>query len=243
MDYTALKNSLAVYMVVPVANANFLAALPTIIINAENRIYRECDFISTRSTQVQALSAGNRSLTLASFTNNGQSVTFKVIQSVNVVTPAATAPDAGTRIPLGRVSRDFLDFVWPTAAASTTVPSYFTMLSDTLLTVAPTPDAAYNLEITGTFRPASMGANAGAPANTYIGDNYPDLFFNACMVDAAGYQKNFGAAVDDPRMAMTWEAKYQGTLKTAIDEAYKQKGEGDAWTPYQPSPLAAPKRS
>ena len=43
---------------------------------------------------------------------------------------------------------------------------------------------------------------------TWLGDNVPDLFFCACMVEAAGWMQNFGAQSDNPQMALSWEARY-----------------------------------
>lgn len=243
MNYTTLQSRLATFMVVPTSDANFVIVLPEIIALAENRIYRDCDFLNQRAATTVACTPNARTVTLPNVTTTAGTTPYKVVQNINAVTPTATAPDAGTRVGLQRVSRDFLDFVWPTAATATGVPQYFALLDDQTVRLAPTPDQAYNLEVVGTFRPVQMGINAGAPANTYVGDNYEDLFFAACMVAAAGYQKNFGAAADDPRMGMSWEAAYQGLVKSAVSEAFRQKGEGEAWTPYQPSPLAQPARS
>jgi hypothetical protein len=44
-------------------------------------------------------------------------------------------------------------------------------------------------------------------------------------------------------MAMSWERKYQTALATAVMEAYRQKGEGEAWTPYSAPPQAQPART
>lgn len=243
MNYATLTSRLATFAVVPASDANFLIALPQIIASAENRIYRDCNWLNQRAAVSTALTPNNRNLTLPQITTSAGNVSFKVVQSVNAITPAATAPDAGTRVPLRRVSRDFLDFVWPQATAQTGVPSMFAMLDDQTIRVAPTPDQAYNAEILGSFRPVAMGSNAGSPTNTYLGDNYDDLFFAACMVMMSGYQKNFGSMSDDPRMALSWEATYTNALKTAMGEALLQKGEGEAWTPYAPSPLAQPART
>lgn len=242
MNYTTLKSTLAVYLVVPATNANFLVALPQIIKNAEERIYRDCDFLSTRTTQTATLVSGTRTVTVPTFTDNGQTCSFKVVQSVNLITPSSTAPDSGTRTPLRLGSPDMIDFIWGTSGTTGT-PEWYAMQTDQTIVVAPTPNAAFQLEIKGTFRPASMGANGGAPANTYIGDNYEDLFFNACMVEGAGYQKNFGSQADDPSMSVSWERKYQASLASALAEAYRQKGQGDAWTPFSPPPQAQPARS
>lgn len=243
MNYATLTTRLATFAVTSPTNANFLIALPEIIEIAENRIYRECNFLNQRGSTSTALTANNRNLTLPQVTTTAGNVNFKVVQSISIITPAATAPDAGTRNYCQRVSREFLDFYWASAASSPGVPVYWSMLDDQTVRFAPSPDQTYNAEIVGSFRPVSMGSNAGVPSQTYLGDNYPDLLFAGCMVALSGYQKNFGSMADDPKMALSWEAAYQALVQTAVNEALLQKGEGEAWTPYMPSKIAQPART
>lgn len=241
MNYATLTTQLALTLGTNATGANYLAILPQIILDAEQRCYRECDFLSTRASTTLNLVASTRSYTLPTLTIGSTSgVKFLVVQSISAITPASTAPDAGTRNPVHRASRDFLDFVWPTSNTAKGLPQWFAFLDDQTVRFAPTPDAAYQAEIVGTYRPPTM---SGTVTTTYLGDTYPDLFFAACMVFGAGYQKNFGAQADDPKMAMTWEQTFQLRKQSAVPEAFRQKGEGEAWTPYQPSPLASPPRT
>ena len=232
MDYATLSNTLATFAVVSVSDTNFVIALPQIITSAENKIYRDCDFINQRAAATVDTVASTRTVTLPVATG---AQNFKVVQNINLVTPAATAPNAGTRTPLERVSRDYLDFVWPSASISKGPPQYYALLDDQTVILAPTPDAIYKLEVIGTYRPLTMSAVNTA---TYLGDNYPDLLFAACMRVLSGYQKNFGSMADDPRMALSWDQEYKELVQSAVTEAFRQKGEGESWTPYNPSPLA-----
>jgi hypothetical protein len=76
--------------------ANLNAMLINIIDYAELRIYRELDLLTTFSTLTSTMSTTNRSLAVPAG--------VIVLDSVNVITPANTAPDSGTRNPLRRTS-------------------------------------------------------------------------------------------------------------------------------------------
>lgn len=68
-----------------------------------------------------------------------------------------------------------------------------------------------------------------------------DLFVAAAMVFMSGYQKNFGAQADDPKMAMSWETQYQALLRGAMDEEARKKGEGAGYNPLRGVPGAGAK--
>ena len=71
----------------------------------------------------------------------------------------------------------------------------------------------------------------------------PDLLLSASMIFGAGYQKNFGAMADDPKMAMSWETIYQGQVKDVMIEELRKKSMSWNWQPEQPSPIAIPQPS
>lgn len=89
------------------------------------------------------------------------------------------------------------------------------MLDQDEALVGPWPDAAYTVEVVGSVRPPQLSASvATSPLSVF----FPDLLIAASMVFAAGYQRNFGSAVDDPKMAVTWESHYQALLPAAKGE-------------------------
>lgn len=220
---------------VPTSNTDFefQRFVPRVIEYAEMRIYRMFDFLATLTSQVSALTANNRNLAVPA--------TVIVIENINVITPAATAADAGVRHPLRRVSLDFLDAVYPNASLSTGVPKYFAVIGNGAATSSyvarfgPTPDAAYNAEFLGTIRPAPLSETN---STTFISVNMPDLLISASMVMVFGYQRDFGGQSDDPQKAISWEKLFNDQCTTLNIENLRQKAMSADWSSITPSPAA-----
>lgn len=197
---------------------------------AELRIYRELDLLATQTeSDSPALTPGTRTLAMP-----GGMI---IVNDISVITPANTSSATGTVNPMQRTSPSFINYFWPTNSTQAQ-PQYWSLSTDNnqnvLITLAPTPDQAYQLHYVGVVRPASLYTQT---SGTYLSLNLPDLFLAAAMVWATGgIQANFGAQADDPKAAMSWEQQYQ-TLKAGADvEALRQKSWGMTWTPYSPSP-------
>lgn len=231
----ALANRMAIQGVTSPA---FVTELPNIIDAAEQRCYREVDLQDTRIVDASGiLTPNSRSFTLPS--TNGR---FVVVEQVNVITPASANVSTGTRVTLTPMSRDSLDALWPaeTAASTPSVPEFFALLTSQIIRVGGPPDAAYPVEVQGTARPAPL---SNANQTTLLSLYLPDLFFAAAMVTAAGYQKNFGAQSDDPKMAMSWETQYGIAQHSAVTEEFRKKYGGAAWSPMATPPEAQPPRT
>jgi hypothetical protein len=227
-------------MAVPsVTSSAFVLELPNIIDAAEQRCYREVDLLDVRIVDTSAnLTASSRTFTLPSSIGR-----FLAVEQFSVVTPfGTTLTTGGTRVPLYPVSPDSLDNLWPSEAASgvPSIPEFYAPITSQIYRVGPSPDAAYNVEVKGTARPAPLSSgNATTLLTLYL----PDLFFAASMKIAAAYQKNFGASADDPKMASSWEAEYQVEVASAITEEFRKKFGGSGWSPMATPPEAQPARN
>lgn len=241
--YSDLLADVSNTIVVDPSNAPLLAIFPQWINYAEDRIYRELDMLvaNVRDSSSSTVT-GSRNFNLP--TSIG---TFLVLDAINVITPASTAPDSGTRHRLTPVSLDVLDWTFPSTTGSG-VPSMFAYYSQntdlspaqTQVMFGPWPDATYRVEVIGKIQPAALSA---ANTTTYLTANLYDLMFAATMVAATAWQQNLGAAgVDNPQMASTWEGTYQ-TLKAsaATWEARKRFG-GASWTAKALEPMAQAQR-
>jgi len=230
LDYTSYITALTTEMVVQPDDVSFNAILPDIIDYAEQRIYRELDLLSTVTRDATA-----------AFTTLTRSFTFPqhfvTTQQINVITPAGQPPASGTRVSLTPVSKEYLDYVWPSLAGAS-VPKSFAMLTDQTIIVGPWPDATYTVEVVGTTRPAPLGT--GNP-QTFLTLYLPDLFLAASMVFASGYMRNFGSQADDPRMSASWEDQYGKLLASANVEEMRKKFNGPGWASMSPTPLASPR--
>ena len=243
---------IATMAVVSPTDPAFLTILPAMIVYAENRMYRDIDFMFT-STSLHGVSfvltPGNRNLSfninLASNLDSA-SGTFVVSEQINLLTDAAgnaastTNPDACVRVPLLPTTKEFLDAVYGSSlTANSGKPEYFVPFIETLFFVGPVPDQAYPVEVVGTYRPNSLSATN---TSTFISLYLPDVFIMASMIYISAYQRNFGRANDDPQMAVTYESQYQGLLKSAIVEEARKKFDAAGWSSQSPATVATPTR-
>jgi|HubBroStandDraft_1064217.scaffolds.fasta_scaffold76287_3 hypothetical protein len=196
--------------------ALFAQLQPAIIQYAELRMYRDLDLIDTEESATITLTANSRNATLPTG--------MIVANSCNIITPAGQAPDAGTRNPCRRVSEQFLDFTFPVAGAAGAVtgqvPLYWSRLDFSNIRFGPPPDQAYEAEFIGTFRPAPLSSTN---TSTVLTIWFPDMFVAASMVFLAGYQRDFGAASENPQLSLSWNAMYEDLLKSADIEEVRKK--------------------
>ena len=232
--YASTVSSLANMLVIDPTNAEFLAMIPNAIDDAEQRIYRELDLLST----IVRDTSGNLTANSRNFTLPQTSGRFVVSESISVFTPVGTTTSRRQLVP---VTREFLDAVWgdETAVSASSIPEYYAMITDQTIIVGPSPGAAYTMEVTGTIRPTPLSVTN---TTTYLTLYLPDLWFSAMLVYGYGYCKDFGAAVDDPQAPVNWSNHFERLLVSANTEENRKKYASQAWTPKQPAPLATPAR-
>ena len=236
LTYATYVTQIATLAVVPESDAAFVTILPQMITYAENRMYRELDFLSTVTTNNTYTTTPGTPF--ASFTL----ADFITLQQINVITPAGeTVPNSGTRNPLLPATKEFLNLVYP-SSSSAALPEYFAMFTqdtDNVVLFGPWPDDTYTLELVGTYRPASLSS---VNTTTFISTYLPDLLIMASMIYVSGYQRNFGRANDDPQMAVTYESQYKALLQGATVEEARKKFQSSAWTSMSPATVASPTR-
>lgn len=227
------KAQIATLAVVDQSDPAFETILPQMITYAENRMYRDLDFLFT-STSITgyACTQGSRQITIPQGT-------IVVSEQINVITPPGeTNPDAGTRNPLLPTTKEFLDAVYG-SSSYTGLPKYFVPFNDNLFLIGPFPDQPYYVEIVGTYRPPSLSSTN---TTTFISLYLPDLLIMASMIYVSAYQRNFGRQSDDPQMAQSYETQYQTLLKGATVEEARKKFEASGWTSQGPAPVATTSR-
>jgi hypothetical protein len=229
---TSYINQIATLAVVEPTDPAFLVVLPQMISYAENRIYRDLDLLLTQNTSSYTLAASTPSVTIPA----SDYVTLQTILAND---------GSGNVFPLLPTTREFAQNVYGNTAL-TGVPKYFFVsggsgdeVTGYILNVAPTPATGYTLQVTGTFRPASMSATN---LTTFISLYVPEMLIMASMIYVSGYQRNFGRANDDPQMAITYESQYQALKATAVSEEYRKKFESSAWSSKSTAVTATPTR-
>ncbi len=243
-NYDAIVEDLQSLCEVPLNNSDsdFQNILPQAFAYADNRIYRELDMLPTTVATVgSAFSVGDGRLAVPT--------QFVSVRYVNVLTPAATSGDAGTRAPMERVSPEFMDYTWPTASMTSGSPSTptkycfygtsagsaFSSTGALTMRAAPAPSTAYVAEFIGSVRPLPLSQTN---PNTILTTRFPDLFIAACMVFLSGYQKDWGSQSSDPQASQSWESQYTKLREGVIVEIERQKSQSTGWSTQTPSVLA-----
>lgn len=213
----------------PSSSAAFNTMYPRAIEYAEQRIYRELDLLFTRVTDATG-----------SLTANSRKFTLPIDQGVYVVLEQLALFVSNVRQPpMLPVSKEALENFYPsdTAPATPSVPTMWAPVDQKTVLVAPPPDIGYMVECFGTQRPAPLSA---ANTTTFLTQYLPDLFLACSMIFWTGYQRDFGAQSDDPKMAQSWETQYQTLMKSAGIEEARKKWQGPGWSSRLPSPIASP---
>lgn len=214
-DYSTFVDALSIFTNIaadgPEANAAFVAGLPTIIDQAEQRIYTDLQLLATIIRDSSGVTTQNQRTFIAPTPagTNG----FNVVQSINIL-------NGTDRLQCVKVARELLDAMWPSDIGTGQIPNKWAMLTATTLLFGPSPTTAYNVEVIGTVTPLPLSVSN---TTTYLSTQLPGLLFAAAMVAASGYMRNFGSQADDPKMAVSWEAQYTTLLPTykAAEEARK----------------------
>jgi len=72
------------------------------------------------------------------------------------------------------------------STGATGVPKYYAMWKETTIIMAPTPDQAYNVQLSYIYTPDHLSATN---TTTYLSDNVPELLLYGTLVEAYGFLK------------------------------------------------------
>ena len=149
--YTTLKTAIQDYT--QNSETTFVSQLDRFILNAEERILKECQLDVFRRYVTGSTATGNKFLTLPS--DYLSSLSLSVINSSSnefLLYKHAT----------------FLQDYTPNPTTTGT-PKYYADWDDTAFLLAPTPDTNYTMELHYFYRPTSI--TASACGTTWLGDN------------------------------------------------------------------------
>lgn len=231
MNYSTYVTTIANLMPVDEDDANFQQIIPSMIDYAEGRIYRDLDLLSEMVTDsTQTLSANTRTIAIPV----PSAGIYNIIEQVNLL-------ESNVRTPLVPVSREVLDFMWPSSSAASiaTRPSQYAVTNATTIAFGPSSGASVHVEIIGQVKPTPLSETN---TTTYLTEQLPDLFVVASMIFATGYQQNFGAQSDNPQSAVSWESQYAKLIGAADQNTARAEFAGASWTAKRVEPYAQPQR-
>ena len=147
--------------------------LNTIIVNAENKIYREVDTDSDRFYATSSLVVGNKFVTIP--------LDLRFIRYVQL------KDSEGNQFYLEQRDTSFMAEYYSTPGTSSVdIPLYFANWDEDYWVVAPTPDRTYDITLAYNKEPESITSATGG---TFLSNKYQDLLLYACLVNAYGYLK------------------------------------------------------
>jgi hypothetical protein len=149
------------------------SVLNTIIVNAENKIYREVDTDSDRFYATSSLIIGNKFVTIPA--------DLRFIRYVQL------KDSEGNQFYLEQRDTSFMAEYYSTPGTSSVdIPLYFANWDEDYWVVAPTPDKTYDITLAYNKEPESITSATGG---TFLSNKYQDLLLYACLVNAYGYLK------------------------------------------------------
>ena len=180
------------------------SVLGTIIVNSENKIYREVDSDQDRFYATSNAIVGNRYVTIPD--------NLRFIRYVQL------KDEAGNQFYLEQRDTSFMAEYYSTPGTQAVdIPKYYANWDETFWVVAPTPDKTYEITLAYDKEPDSITDTTSSPApattGTYLSNKYQDLLLYACLVNAYGYLKG------PQDMLQYYQAQYNEALESyAIEQ-------------------------
>jgi hypothetical protein len=179
--------------------SDFVANIPTFVDQAETRIYNTVQIPALRKNVTGITTGGNKYLSCPG--------DFLSVFSIAVI------DGAGDYEYLLNKDVNFLRAAYPNPNDEG-LPKYYALFGPTVASniitdelsfiLAPTPDAAYDVELHYYYYPESI--TVAAEGRTWLGDNYSPVLLYGSLVEAYIYMKG------EADMMAAYEKKYQDAL-------------------------------
>jgi hypothetical protein len=164
----------------------FVAAIPTFVKQAEQRIYRSVNLPVNRKNVAGTLTDGNQYLTMPT--------DFLFPLSLSITS-------SSNQIFLLNKDANFIRSTYPNASTKGTPKYYATFASDTFI-IGPTPDANYVTELHYYYQPSSIVDTSPS----WLGTNADTALLYGSLLEAYTYMKG------DPDMMQLYEKRYQEAM-------------------------------
>jgi hypothetical protein len=182
------------------------SVLGTIIVNSENKIYREVDSDQDRHYATSNAIVGNRYVTIP---DNLRFIRYVQLKDQD-----------GNQYYLEQRDTSFMAEYYSTPSTQAVdIPKYYANWDEEFWVLAPTPDKTYEITLAFNKQPDTITDTTSSPApataGTYLSNNYQDLLLYACLVNTYAYLKG-------PQDMLQY---YQGAYEKALySYAIEQQG-------------------
>ena len=182
----------------------------TVIVNdfiehAEMRIFRDVDLDVFRKYQTASLTSGDAFVGMPGATPTD----FSFIRSVNIFSPSGSLGGLtdGERRYLEKKDTSFISEYHP-SRTTTGIPKYYANWDNDTIILAPTPNAAYTIELAYNALPTGLSSSN---TTTWVSTNAPHMLLYACLVEAFMFLKA-------PDMLNIYAVKYKEEVQTLGQE-------------------------
>ena len=197
MTYNELVAAIEAY--VQNYETDFVANIPVFVRQAEDRIYNSVQFPALKKNVTGTTTANNKYLSCP----NDFLASFSL---------AVIAPVTGEYTYLLNKDVNFMRQAYP-SPTDTGTPRYYSIFGpqssngdELTFILAPTPDAAYSMELHYFFYPESI-VTAGT---SWLGDNFDPVLLYASLVEAYTFMKG------EQDMMQLYDSKFKEALQLAI---------------------------
>ena len=206
VDYTFLVND--IIQASENEGTEFVNYIPKMVNRAEERLTKDLDDYGLVSYTSVAVSYGNNILTLPTGT--------RIFNNINIISDS-------TKINLLQRTDEYINDYWP-VSASTDEPRYYAPRNNSTVLIAPTPASTYSGQVVHVNRPVTL--TSATPEN-YFTDFCYDLLYNASMVEAMMFQKDYPTS-------QLYEQRYAQLLELQRNQARRTRRD-DMQTPASPA--------
>ena len=189
-------------------SSEFLSSIPKMVNKAELRLTKDLDDYGLVAYTSVAVSSGKNIVNLPQGT--------RILKNFNIVSN-------GTKINLLQRTDEFINDYWP-VSASTGTPEYYARRDNTTIIVAPTPVSTISGQVVHISRPVTL---ASVTPNNYFSDFCYDALYNASMVEALLYMKNY-----EPMSI--YETRYKEALAALLNQSRRTRRD-DMQAPASPA--------
>jgi len=206
VNYTYLVND--IIQVSENEKTEFINYIPNMVNRAEERLTKDLDDYGLVSYTSVVVSSGNNILTLPTGT--------RIVKNINIVSNS-------TKINLLQRTDEYINDYWP-VSASTDEPRYYAPRNNSTVLIAPTPASTYDGQVVHVSRPVAL--TSATPENYYTDFCY-DLLFNASMIEAMVFQKDYPTS-------QLFEQRYSQLLELQRNQARRTRRD-DMQSPASPA--------
>ena len=183
--FTTLKSAMQDYL--QNTETTFVDSLPTIIVQAENRILKSVQLPDFRKNTTGTMTSDNAYLSTPT----------------DFMAPYSLALDNSGYEFLIFKDVNFIREAYP-VSTTTATPKYYGLFDDDSFILGPTPNSNYSVELHYFYKPTSI--TTSGDGTSWLGDNAETVLLYGCLVEGYTFMKG------EPDLLAAYEKQYQDAL-------------------------------